>query len=118
MIVQYLGGNLTDNKPHSHDTQELETAITNFQFELALKDIWSRIRGLNQLIDEEKPWVLAKTDPEQLARVLNHVVADLLQIADLLDPFLPTTAKKIKQTFGGPTVDVSVGILFPRIEAK
>ncbi len=118
MIVQYLGGNLTDNKPHSHDTKELETAIINFQFELALRDIWSRIRGLNQLIDEEKPWVLAKTDPEQLDRVLNHIVADLLQIADLLEPFLPTTAQKIKQTFGGSTVDVSVGILFPRIEAK
>lgn len=116
MIVQYLDGKLSDNTAHTHDTTQLESHIGEFHFELALKDIWTRIKGLNQMIDEEKPWVLAKSDMTQLSSVLNHVVADLLQIAELLEPFLPTTATKIQKTFAGPTVDASVGILFPRIE--
>lgn len=116
MIVQYFDGKLEDNMPHTHDTVRLEEAIADYKFDAALKDIWSRIRGLNQMIDEEKPWVLAKEDKVQLAKVLYHIVADLLQVADLLDPFLPTTASKIKQTFSGHAVDSSVGILFPRIE--
>lgn len=118
MIVQYFGGKLEDNLPHTHDTVRLEEAIAEYRFDAALKDIWSRIRGLNQMIDEEKPWVLAKTDTEQLAKVLYHIVADLLQVADLLEPFLPTTSAKIKQTFSGQAVDSSVGILFPRIEPQ
>lgn len=118
MVVQYFDGALEENTPHTHDTVHLEEAIAGYHFDAALKDIWSRIRGLNQMIDEEKPWVLAKEDKTQLAKVLYHIVADLLQVAELLEPFLPTTAKKIQQTFSGKFIDVSVGILFPRIETS
>jgi methionyl-tRNA synthetase len=116
MAVQYLGGHIGDNPPHTHDVKEIVDAIEACHFEVALKGIWLRIRGLNQLIDEEKPWVLAKTDPEQLEKVLKHIISDLLQITDLLEPFLPTTADKIRQTLGADSVNAEVGVLFPKIE--
>lgn len=116
MWLQYFAGEIGQNLPHTHDVHELESAVESYRFDLALRDIWTRIRGLNQMIDEEKPWVLAKTDQAQLRKVLEHVVADLLQVSDLLLPFLPTTAAKIKQVFKGPKIDESVGILFPKIE--
>jgi methionyl-tRNA synthetase len=116
MFTQYFFGQVGQNQPHTHDVRVIDEAVKSFRFDLALKEIWTKIRGLNQLIDEEKPWVLAKTDQVQLEKVLKHVVADLLQIADMLEPYLPETSAKIKQIFKGPQIDESVGILFPRIE--
>ncbi|HSX14720.1 MAG TPA: methionine--tRNA ligase [Candidatus Saccharimonadales bacterium] len=118
MAVQYLDGQIGANPPHTHDVKDIEDSIENYHFEAALKDIWVKIRGLNQMVDEEKPWVLAKTDKDQLEKVLKHIISDLLQITGLLAPFLPTTAEKIQKTLGGSTVDTSVGILFPKVESN
>jgi len=78
------------------------------------------VRGLNQFIEEEKPWELApdakRADPEHLAEVLHHAVADLVQIATLLMPFMPQTAQKMAATFAGGVVRMEVGLLFPKAE--
>lgn len=118
MVTKYMGGKLGPVEPHAHDARNYHEAMTNLRFDKALEDVWGRVKGLNQLIEEEKPWVLAKEDPEHLAEVLKHVVSDLLQLSGLLLPFLPTAAVKIAQTFADGQVHPEVGILFPRIEAK
>jgi len=118
MITKYMGGNLGAVEAHAHDASRYHEAMANLRFDKALEDVWERVKGLNQLIEEEKPWVLAKEDIEHLAEVLTHVVSDLLQISGLLLPFLPTAAVKIAKTFEGGAVHSEVGILFPRIEDK
>jgi len=116
MITKYQGGIVGDLPPHSHDAAPYEEAMAGLRFEKALAEIWLLIRGVNQFLEEEKPWEKAKNDPNQLAEVLHHAVADLLQIAMLLMPFLPKTAEKIAATFAGGVVRPEVGVLFPRIE--
>ncbi len=116
MIVKYLDGETGPVEAHSHDAAPVYEAIGHSQMDRALGEIWQTIRGLNQLIEEEKPWVLAKSDPAHLKEVLLHLVADLLQVADLLLPFLPTTSGKIAQTFAAGKVNMDVGILFPKLE--
>lgn len=116
MITKYMGGKVGIVEAHSHDVSRYEEAMSALRFDKALEDVWERIKGLNQLIEQEKPWVLAKEDAEHLAEVLRHIVSDLLQISSLLLPFLPTSAVKIAQTFAGGVVDPTVGILFPRVE--
>jgi methionyl-tRNA synthetase len=116
MIGRYFEKGLGEVPPHSHDTTTYTSALSEFRFDDALSDIWERVRGLNQLIEEEKPWVSAATDPGHTKEILTHLVADLLQIADLLLPFMPDTASKIAKTFEGGTVNPSVGILFPKLE--
>jgi len=118
MITKYMGGKLGPVEAHAHDASRYHEAMAALRFDKALEDVWERVKGLNQLIEEEKPWVLAKEDTEHLAEVLKHVVSDLLQISGLLLPFLPTAAVKIAQTFADGTVHPEVGILFPRIEDK
>ena len=118
MITKYLGGKIGKVEPHSHDASRYHEAMSNLRFDKALEDVWERVKGLNQLIEEEKPWVLAKEDPEHLTEVLSHVVSDLLQISGLLLPFLPTAGVKIAKTFEGGVVHPEVGILFPRIDEK
>lgn len=116
MITKYMGGKFGAVEAHSHDASRYHEAMQQLRFDRALEDVWERVKGLNQLIEEEKPWVLAKEDPENLAEVLKHLVSDLLQISGLLLPFVPTAAVKIAQTFADGVVHPEVGILFPRVE--
>ncbi len=117
MVTKYREGKLVDIPATMHDAGAYRAAFTDLRFDTALAEVWALVRGVNQFIDTEKPWVLATTDPKQLDWVLGQIVADLRQVAALIEPFLPATSLKIKQAFAGPQVDMSAGILFPRLEA-
>jgi methionyl-tRNA synthetase len=116
MFSKYLKGIIGELPPHSHDVEPYETALVDLRFDRALAEIWLLVRGLNQYIEEEKPWELAKKDPAHLADVLHHAVSDLVQIATMLMPFLPATAGKIAASFQGGVARPEVGQLFPRLE--
>ena len=63
----------------------------------ALTDVFALFRRCNKYIDETAPWTLAK-DPAQadrLAEVLYNLTESIAIGANLLNPFLPTTAAKI-----------------------
>ena len=51
-----------------------------------------------------------------LAEVLAYQVSSLLAIAELLTPFLPDTASKIKAIFESGKVEPREGTLFPKHE--
>lgn len=117
MIQKYQDGNIGEIKPAEHDIAAYEDAIAVCRFDRALDDVWEQVRGLNQYIDEEKPWVLAKdTDNEHLREVLAYQASSLLNIAKLLEPFLPETAVKIQAIFKGGNVHPSEKTLFPKHE--
>lgn len=118
MIIKYMGGITGETPPHSHDPGPYYEAMAKLRFDLALENVWSRIKGLNQMIDEEKPWVMAKTDPEGVANLLKHIVADLLQVAELLAPFMPDTAAKIVTSFESGSFHPEVGLLFPKAQTN
>ncbi len=90
------------------------------KFDRALEEVWEFVKGLNQYIDEEKPWVLARNensgDLDHLKEVLIHLVQDLLQVAALLLPFMPVTAEKIIKALGSGKINIKAGVLFPRLE--
>lgn len=117
MITKYFEGKLENVPATMHDEAAYREYMAEMRFDRALGEVWQLIRSINQLIDAEKPWELAKTDSKQLAWVLGQVVADLRQVAQLLLPFLPQTAGAILHTLGGDVVDSSVGILFPKTAA-
>ncbi|MEJ0072664.1 MAG: hypothetical protein WDN27_01060 [Candidatus Saccharibacteria bacterium] len=79
--------------------------------------MWDQVRGVNQYIDQEKPWVIAKDgDEDHLREVLAAQAGDLLEIAGLLEPFLPDTAAKIQSVFKTGIVKPLKTTLFPRLE--
>ena len=90
------------------------SALKEFKFPEALNFIWQQIAELDRYINEEKPWVLAKTDLDRLKSVLAHCVDRIQEIAILLKPFLPETSNKIINQFKGPKI-VSTEPLFPRL---
>ncbi len=119
MIKQYQQGLIGDIPAPEHDIAQYEEALANCRFDRALDEVWEQIRGLNQYIDEEKPWEIAKQkDDDHLREVLAYQAGALLQIAGLLKPFLPDTADKIEAVFKDGVVRPIEGTLFPKQEAK
>jgi methionyl-tRNA synthetase len=115
MILKYQKGLVGIVPPGGHDSKEVTDALEQCKFDRALDYVWDQVRGLNQYIDEEKPWEIAKTgDEDHLREVLASQVADLLEIADLLAPFLPDTAAKIQAVFKDGVVRPIEGTLFPK----
>lgn len=76
--------------------------MNNFEFSKAFDYVWERIQNINRKIDEEKPWMLAKSgEVEKLSLCLNGLANELLFANKMLLPFLPETATKIADVFGG-----------------
>jgi methionyl-tRNA synthetase len=117
MIAKYQNGVIGDIPAPEHDTGPFEQALEKCHFDKALDEIWEQVRGLNQYIEESKPWALAKDkDEEYLREVLAYMVGSLLQIAELLTPFMPDTSEKIKSVFGSGILNPLTGTLFPKDE--
>lgn len=72
----------------------------------AIAGVWDLVTFGNQYLNGRKPWDAAVPDSEKVVAIGNGLVI-LDAVADLLLPFLPGTAGKIK---AGDT-----GMLFPRI---
>jgi methionyl-tRNA synthetase len=118
MITQYQNGLIGEIQEASHDTGQYVASIEACRFDRALEEVWEQVRGLNQYIDEEKPWELKKKDDtEHLREVLAYQVTSLLEIAELLAPFLPETSQKIRHVFEDGVIRPIDGTLFPRKEA-
>ncbi len=118
MVNRYQDGVIGDIPQAGHDMGQYHQAIAECKFDLALSEVWEQVRGLNQYIDEEKPWEIAKAnDADHLREVLAYCCGCILEIAGLLEPFLPDTSYKIIELLGGGIIKQSAedGTLFPKI---
>lgn len=117
MILKYQNGIIGDIPEPQHDTAPYRTALEHCRFDRALDEVWAQVRGLNQYIDEAKPWMIAKDgDEDHLREVLAYQASSLLEIAELLVPFLPDTAAKIQTMFNEGIVRPADTTLFPKFE--
>lgn len=115
MIKKYQEGVIGDVPEPGHDRARYDEYLSVCRFDMALEEVWSQVRGLNQYIEEEKPWILAKeADTDHLREVLAYMSGALLEIAELLTPFMPETAAKIITLFGDGIVGSMDGSLFPK----
>jgi methionyl-tRNA synthetase len=119
MITKYQNGIIGEIPGPQHDSEPIETAVTDCRFDRALDMIWDQVRGLNQYIDEAKPWMVAKdNDADHLREVLAYQVSCLIEIADLLEPFMPETAVRIRGIFNDGVIRPIEGTLFPKSETS
>jgi len=96
------------------DMPDFDEKMEAFEFNVAFDLVWSEIQGLNRRIDEEKPWALAKTDPEQAKKVLQTLAQDLLNLCPRLGLFIPETAEKIQEIFTASEISAPKTPLFPK----
>jgi methionyl-tRNA synthetase len=121
MLTRYQSGVIGQAPQGEHDMSAYHEAMENLEFDIALDEVWQMVRSLNQYIENVRPWEIAKKigkDAEaesHLSEVLAYSVGALLQIGDLLVPFLPASAAKIHQTFETGVIVPTQGVLFPKI---
>lgn len=115
MIATYLGGSVGEIPPSEHDIAMYKNYMNECRFDRALDEVWLQVRGVNQYIDETKPWELAKQkELDHLQEVLAYVASSILEIATLLTPFMPNTASKIQDIFEAENIRPPEQPLFPR----
>ncbi|SFM51592.1 methionyl-tRNA synthetase [Gracilibacillus orientalis] len=80
----------------------VEEALDDMGFSVALTHIWKYVSRTNKYIDESEPWVLAKDEnkKDRLGNVMAHLVDSLRRIAILLRPFLTQTPNRIFEQIG------------------
>ncbi len=115
MINKYYAGNLPEpalREAGDFDDELLamsralpakyEAYMDQYQFSLALSEIWKLVARANKYIDETTPWVLAKDDANKprLARVMYNLLETIRICAVLLSPFMPETSEKIFMQIG------------------
>ena len=84
-----------------------EEQMEKFAFQNALAEIFKVISRANKYIDENAPWVLAKSEESKprLAKVLYNLLETVRICAGLLTPFMPATSEEIAKRLGGARMD-------------
>ena len=79
-----------------------EEQMEKYAFQNALAEIFKVLSRANKYIDENAPWVLAKSEEQKprLARVLYNLLETVRICAGLLSPFMPATAAEIAKRLG------------------
>lgn len=121
MLKRYQSGVIGDAPQAEHDMGPYRDAMEKYEFNRALDEVWNTVRSLNRYLEDVKPWEIAKkkdTDTEaseHLSEVLAYAASTLLQVSDLLVPFMPTTAQLIHDTFATGVVPETITPIFPKI---
>jgi methionyl-tRNA synthetase len=95
----------------SNSNDQIDDLLYGLEFDKVLDYIWNIIREDDKYIKDNKPWELAKNNEDKFKEVMGKLMADLYFISDLLVPFMPETAEKIKKALETKKAVA----LFPRI---
>ncbi|MEK9143870.1 MAG: methionine--tRNA ligase [Patescibacteria group bacterium] len=93
------------------NTGVYKKALEEYRFNDALAAVWEKIKATDKYIDENEPW---KLTGDALTKVLKQAINRILEIATLLQPFLPQTAEKILVQFSTQPIQPQPP-LFPRL---
>ena len=96
--------------------KKYEAYMENFRLNEALGVAWELISFTDRYINDKKPWVL-KEGPE-FERTIKNAAYLIGTITNLIEPFLPSTAEKIRQqiSFRDSVFEIKKGAgIFPRV---
>jgi methionyl-tRNA synthetase len=100
--------------------RELDQHVADFAFHRGLEALWRALDHANKYVTETAPFSLAK-DPARRPRVgaILHELAEALRVtAQLIEPFMPETARKLAAQLGFPEgelgrLELTWGSAFP-----
>ncbi len=90
-------------------------SLDALQFHVVLTGIWTVVRTADSVIEEAKPWELAKAKKEEaLKKVLGELFAVLEWVNEALAPFLPDTHKELTRLLEARPLKKPAAPLFAR----
>lgn len=98
MVKRYEIEKDEKNGLNQEEIDKIHQLTEKYKFQEALSGIWELIARVNKNIAEFEPWNLAKEGKtDQLQEFLSKSYWQVLDIADLINPFLPETSEEIKK---------------------
>ncbi len=79
---------------------KIAASIETFRFREATANLMDLARVGNKYLAETEPWKLAKTDLDRVGTILNIALQIAASLAVVSEPFLPFTARKLKDMLG------------------
>jgi len=83
---------------------EVEAHLSNFKFRDGLSSAMNLARFGNKYLADREPWKLQKTDPEAVKSIMFNALNITAHLAEVLEPFLPETAIRIREMLKIDTV--------------
>ena len=131
MAQKYFGASLPQNQQADAEKDaellamagglrdKYEAQMEKYAFQNALAEVFKVISRANKYIDENAPWVLAKSEENypRLARVLYNLLETVRICGGLLSPFMPQTAEEIAKRLGGAAMDWDSLAVFGKLPA-
>lgn len=106
-VVPTFAGVVTDfdeslQKLTGETIDQVEAALENMEFSVALASLWQLVSRTNKYIDETQPWALAKDETKnaELASVMHHLAESLRIVSILLQPFLTHSPREMWKQLG------------------
>lgn len=92
-----------DNKIKS-EIEEIYLSVGNLiesgNLKASLEKIFEFIRSINKYFDEKAPWITIKDNIESCTDTIYNCIYSIINIANLLGPFLPESSEKVKHWIG------------------
>lgn len=88
-------------------------AMSNFDLNGAIKNVFDRVRQIDEEITKREPFKLIKIDPKEGTKIILSLILELWNISVMLQPFMPETSDKIKYAIDNHQKPEN---LFPRKE--
>jgi methionyl-tRNA synthetase len=85
--------------------KNVEESLETFRFREALKEAMNLARLGNKYLADTEPWKLIKTDEARVKTILNISLQITVNLAILMEPFLPKTAESLRQMLNFNQVD-------------
>ena len=86
--------------------------MQEYKFNEALEVLWKKLRQCDEIITKAQPWKLE--NKSEIKNILEPISQNILNVANLLSPFMPDTSEKIISIFTADKIKKSKP-LFPRI---
>jgi len=77
--------------------RRVDECLSGFHIQAATKNVIDLAREGNRYLNEKKPWKAIKLDPQSAATTLYVSIQIVKALSVLLEPFIPSTAQKIRR---------------------